>query len=72
MTSEKAIFNFLQQSLSQPRLGGQTFGLKCLDFVAVAKGQTNVVKTVDQTVFAEGLYLKRPFDTVGFDDDLAL
>ena len=58
--------------MRQPRLRSQSFGFKRLDFVAVAQGQTNVVKAVDQAVFAEGLHLKRPFHTVGFDDDLAL
>ena len=72
MTSRKAVFNVLEQSLCQPRLGYQALGFKRLDFVAVAQGQADVVKTVDQAVFAKSLDLKRPFHTVGFDDDLAL
>ena len=62
----------LQQCLRQPRLGGQTLGFKRLDLVAVAQGQADVVKAIDQAVFAEGLHLKRQFLAVGFDDDLAL
>ena len=63
---------FLQQGMRQPRLRSQSLGFKGLDFVAVAQGQTNVVKSVQKAIFAESLHLKRPLHTVGFDDDLAL
>src|SRR5438093_12889916 len=58
--------------MGQPGLLRQALGLKGLDLFALAQGQANVVKTVEQAVLAEGLHLEGNFLTLWLDDDLAL
>ncbi len=56
--------------MRQPRLGRQAFGFKGFDFVGLAQGQTDIVKTVQQTELAKRLYFKRNFFALGPYDNL--
>ena len=59
------------QRVVQPRLAHQAFRLKCLDFVGVAQCQADVVKAIEQTVFAKRLDVERQLFALRLDDALA-
>ena len=56
--------------MCQPRLLGQAFFFKGFDFVCVLQRQTDVVKAIEQAIFAESLHLKGKRAAVGLGDGL--
>src|SRR5690606_15890447 len=54
----------------EPGMARQTLSFELADLIGAPQCQPDVVKAIEQTVFAKGIYLKSQFPAIGSNDHL--